>query len=259
MISLSSIVKGNVIYEYPVTSHFLKKTEDPCLGKSAVPLLDSGWDELQEKARMKEWDEKKDALLHQATIKSRHMEEEAESRANSLLDSAKKASQLVMEEARTEGYEAGYCRGLEIGIQQAEQEAMEGLLEIAQVAEACKTAQREMMDQQGEEVIELAFVIAEKMLKEQIRQDKELWMKVIEELAQEQEGKGKIFLSEYQKTLDLTLDKPMIKRIKELCGSTKLVIVKEEDIIMAETDSGVVDMSISTQLEQLRQAVDQGR
>lgn len=256
---MSSIVKGKAICEYPATSYFLKKADEQDREKARLPALENGRDEVQEKARMSEWIEKEDLLMHQAAIKCRHIEEEAESRANALLSNAKKASQMMLEEARTTGYEAGYCRGLEIGIQQAEKEAVEGLWEISQLAEACKTAQQEMMDQHEEDTIELAFVITEKILKQQVQRDKHLYIKLIEELVQEQEGTVKIFLSEYQKTLGLTMDKSLIKRVKELCGDIKLIILKEEDVIMAETAGGVVDMSISTQLEQLRQAVKQGR
>jgi flagellar biosynthesis/type III secretory pathway protein FliH len=34
------------------------------------------------------------------------------------------------------------------------------------------------------------------------------------------------------------------------------VIIKEEDIIMSETEGGIVDMSVPVQLEQLKKAVD---
>ena len=47
----------------------------------------------------------------------------------------------------------------------------------------------------------------------------------------------------------------MAKKIRSMLGDTKLVLLKEEDLIMAENESGIVDMSVPTQLEQLKRVV----
>jgi flagellar assembly protein FliH len=78
---------------------------------------------------------------------------------------------------------------------------------------------------------------------------------MLDEIIRENEGIMKIYLSEYQKCLDIRIDKDMAKKIRSMLGDTKLVLLKEEDLIMAENESGIVDMSVPIQLEQLKRVV----
>jgi hypothetical protein len=44
--------------------------------------------------------------------------------------------------------------------------------------------------------------------------------------------------------------------MRNLTRDAKLVMIKEDDLIMSENESGIVDMSVPVQLEQLKKAVD---
>jgi flagellar assembly protein FliH len=92
-------------------------------------------------------------------------------------------------------------------------------------------------------------------MKHHVHTDEGAFLNMLDEIIRENEGIMKIYLSEYQKCLDIRIDKDMAKKIRSMLGDTKLVLLKEEDLIMAENESGIVDMSVPTQLEQLKRVV----
>jgi len=79
---------------------------------------------------------------------------------------------------------------------------------------------------------------------------------MIEEVLSEHEGKCKVVISEYQRTLDFKVDKSLARRLKTFSKNASIVFVKEEDLILVETGSGVVDLSIPVQLAHLEQALE---
>jgi flagellar assembly protein FliH len=67
----------------------------------------------------------------------------------------------------------------------------------------------------------------------------------------------KVYLSEYQKSLDLHINKTVIDQLKALSQKSKVVILKEEDRIVVETDQSVIDVSVPVQLQQIQKAIEE--
>ena len=67
----------------------------------------------------------------------------------------------------------------------------------------------------------------------------------------------KIYLSENQKTLDLHINKEMAEKLKKLSKKSKVIILKDDDKIMVETNDSVIDMSLPVQMDQLVKAIEQ--
>ena len=244
MISLSSIVKAKQLTDIP---------PKPVEISTAVPEIDIT--EI-ERTSISEINEKKETILKQAVRKAKHIESEAQLRADSLVESAMKSSREIMNVAEKKGYEEGYLRGLVDGANASETAAEEGLIELRRLIELFRTEQRAVLERDEKDLMEISFELAKKIMKQHVQTDENAVQKMLEEIIAENEGSYKIFFSEYQKTLDIHIDKAIAKKLRNLAKDAKLVLIKEEDLIMSENEGGIVDMSVPVQLEQLKKAVD---
>ncbi len=209
-----------------------------------------------EKVSIDDVNEKKETILRQALKKARHIESEAKLRADGLVESAVKSSREIMNLAEKKAYDEGYLRGLVDGANASETAAEEGLHELRRLIELFKTDQKEALERNEKDLVEIAFELAKKIMKQHVQTDENAVQKMLEEIIMENEGSLKIYFSEYQKTLGVHIDRSIIKKLRTMMKDAKLVLIKEEDLIMSETEGGIVDMSVPVQLEQLKKAVD---
>jgi len=243
MISLSSIVKANLLTNLPQRS---------MESINAASEIDSA---VIEKIDINEVNEKKETIIRQALKKSRHIENEAKLRADALINSAMKSSREIMNTAEKKGYDEGYLRGLVDGATASENAAEEGLTELKHLIELFKSDQKSALGRDEKDLMTIAFELAKKIMKQHLQTDESAVQKMLEEIVMENEGNIKIYMSEYQKTLDIHIDKAIVRKMKGAIKDAKIVMIKEEDLIMSENEGGVVDMSIPVQLEQLKKAV----
>lgn len=244
MISLSSIVKAKLL------------TNIPPAPSDVVRVVQETVSVEVEKTNAGEWNERQEMILGQAFKKAKHIENEAQLRADSIIENAMKSSREIMDEAEKKGYEEGYLRGLVDGANASEIAAEEGLIELRRLIELFKMGQKSALERNEGDLMEIAFELARKIMKQHVQADENAVQKMLEEIVLENEGSYKIFFSEYQKTLDIHIDKTIAKKMRNLTKDAKLVLIKEEDLIMSENESGIVDMSVPVQLAQLKKAVD---
>ena len=244
MISLSSIVKAKQLTDAPPR---------PLDNGSTAPEIDRVEIEM---TSVSEMNEKKEIILKQALKKAKHIEDEAQVRADALVESAMKSSREIMNVAEKKGYDEGYLRGLVDGANASETAAEEGLHELRRLIELFKVNQNSALERDEKDLMEIAFELAKKIMKQHVQADENAVQKMLEEIVSENQGSLKIYFSEYQKTLDIHIDKAIAKKMRNLTKDAKLVIIKEGDLIMSENEGGIVDMSVPVQLEQLKKAVD---
>lgn len=245
MISLSSIVKAKQLStEVPPQSLNINPAA-PEINRAAI-----------DQTSIREVNEKKEAILRHALKKAKHIEDKAQIRADALIEGAMKSSREIMTAAEKKGYSEGYLRGLVDGANASETAAEEGLNELRRLIELFSTEQKAALGRNEKDLMEIAFELAKKIMKQHVQADENAVLKMLEEIIQENESSLKIYFSEYQKTLDIHIDKAMAKKLRALTKEAKLVLIKEEDLIMSENESGIVDMSVPVQLEQLKKAVD---
>jgi flagellar assembly protein FliH len=209
-----------------------------------------------EQTSINEVNEKKEAILRQALKKAKHIEDEAQIRADALIEGSMKSSREIMNVAEKKGYEEGYLRGLVDGANASETAAEEGLIELRRLIDLFRTEQKTALERDEKDLMEIAFELAKKIMKQHIQTDENAVQKMLEEIVMENESSLKIYFSEYQKTLDVHIDKAIAKKLRNVTKDAKLVLIKEEDLIMSENEGGIVDMSVPVQLEQLKKAVD---
>ena len=201
-------------------------------------------------------DEKREEFLRESIKKSRHIESEALKRADEIVENAIKASEGIARNAELKGYDDGYLRGLVDGANQAYQAAEEGLEEIRTLLTLIRDERYRTVKEEESHLMEISFEIAKKIMRHTVRIEENILEKMLEEVILENDGKIKISISEYQKTLDIRVDRGLAKKIKEFSKDTKIIFVKEEDSIIVETVNGAIDMGIPVQIAQLEKAVE---
>lgn len=162
-----------------------------------------------------------------------------------------------LQDGTQEGFQAGLKEGLNEGLAQAAAEIENKLREIDEILEQINLERQRALDNQEQELLDIAFEIAKKIMKHQVHEDRDLFLKFFDEVIHGDEEDLKIYLSENQKTLDLHINKEMSEKLKKLAKKSKVIILKDEDKIMVETNDSVIDMSLPVQLDQLEKAIEQ--
>lgn len=194
---------------------------------------------------------------------------EAIKAANEFMKNTLRASQEIKEKSQEEGfnkgYDEGYQLGFEVGTQKgieegmlkAEQKIEEALTEVKELALLLNQERDQVSAQLEEEILMVAMEIAKKIMRYEISRDETVFTNIFNEVIHEDDTGVKVYLSEYQKSVDLHLNKVVIDRIKALSQKSKVVVLKEEDRVVVETDQSVIDMSIPVQMDQIQKAIEE--
>jgi Flagellar biosynthesis/type III secretory pathway protein len=181
----------------------------------------------------------------------------------SALKSSEEIKQKSEELGYKEGYAMGYDEGLKQGIEEGQQEGRRaaaaevelGLQEIKEVIECMNQERQAALESQEEDLLAIAFEISRKIMRQQIQEDNDVFLKIFDEVIHGDDVGLKIYLSESQKTIDFHVTKEIVEKIKKLSNKSKVIIMKEDDKIMVETDDAVIDMSLPVQLKQLNKTI----
>ncbi|MGI6727445.1 MAG: FliH/SctL family protein [Anaerovoracaceae bacterium] len=210
---------------------------------------------LNKKSWSQEMKNVRDSIIRQALKKSQHIEQEATKRANEIVECAFEQSQNIMKDAENKGYQEGYAKGLSEGTQNAGAKAEAGLKEIQDLIQSIQTEKQAAFERQEKELIRIAFEIAKKIMRQQVQIDENVIPDMLKELIHDEQEHVKIYLSEYQKTLDLYIDKNVLQKINNLSKNTNVIMVQGEDVIKVETENGIIDLSLNVQLDKLEEAI----
>lgn len=254
---MSSIVKAKWVTQTnaPVVNPIEKKTETQ---------VENGLESGQHEENIK------DEIVHEDSV-------EAMRSANELMKEAIRASQEIKEKSQETGYQEGFSQGytaghdagfqegsqtglkegLDVGLSRSAAEIELKLQEINEVLDLIKTERQEALNRQEQDIMEVSFEIAKKIMKHHVQDDHDLFLKFFDEVIHGDEEDLKIYLSENQKTLDLHINKEMTEKLKKLAKKSKVIILKDEDKIMVETNDSVIDMSLPVQMVQLEKAIEQ--
>jgi flagellar assembly protein FliH len=188
-------------------------------------------------------------MLDDAAEKAKEIIHSAEDKAADIVRGAARQGETIKQDAEAEGFEAGYARGAEEGRRAAEATAAAYIEELEALAECIRKERIEALYREEKDLILIAVETAEKIMRRQCRTDVNAVSGMLNEIIRENEDTVRLYLSEFQNTLELHLDKNITKKIKRFAGGLKTVLVKEDDSIMLETETGVMDASIPAQLE----------
>ena len=235
----SKVVKWELQYEAPpaISESGLSadnEIEAPCLEE------DQHAEEIQ-------------SIIDEAVRHAEEIKQNAVIEAADILSDAETHVLAVRKNAEEAGYNAGYVKGEVDGIKKAMDDAAMMLSEINAIAEEMRRLKHEAAQDLERELICIALETAGKVMRQQCRVDTGAVSRMLEEVISETEGVIKLYLSEIQNTLEMQLDKSIVKKIKSFAQGLKTVIVSEPDSLLLETETGIVDLSIEVQMNAIRE------
>ena len=199
--------------------------------------------------------QQRETMISTALKKSRHIDQEAEKRANATINQAQKMSRKLMDDAEKKGYNYGYSQGLLAGKEEALKAVSLGLEEIEKFTLMMNNHLEQMVRSQQHDLVNLSFAIAEKIMRQQMSMSEDAIGEMLEDILKEEQSLVRLYVSEYDKTLDLNMSKAVSKKLKENWKDAKVVVLKEDDKLMIETEEGTIDISINNQIKTLKEAV----
>ncbi|MDR0424052.1 MAG: hypothetical protein LBH39_01100 [Clostridiales Family XIII bacterium] len=197
-------------------------------------------------------------MLRTAEQECEEMRDAAMREADAMICGAEKQAENIKREAESAGYSQGYAQGMKDGEAKARAEA-EGLIEdLVSLARAVRLERELALEREEQELVYMALEAAKKVMRQHCRVEPSAVSKMLREVMLENEEIVKIYLSEFQDTLEIQLDKNITKKIRSFAKGLNAAIVKERDSIMLESKTGIIDISVPTQMEMLTESVTGG-
>ena len=259
---MSSIVKAKWVTQEMVS---IKKPSENNLQDERTSAQSD--EQTQEKQQIEQAQANGELTQAQENRLNEFKNAEALRKANDLVKSALKSSEEIKQKSEElgykEGYATGYDEGLRQGLEEGRQEGLRaaaaeaelGLQEIREVIDCMNQERQAALESQEEDLLAIAFEISRKIMRQQIQEDNDVFLKIFDEVIHGDDVGLKIYLSESQKTIDFHVTKEIVEKIKKLSNKSKVIIMKEDDKIMVETDDAVIDMSLPVQLQQLNKTI----
>lgn len=190
---------------------------------------------------------------------ARRLKDEAEAQAEQIILQAQTDGKLLAEQARQDGYLEGYSAGFE----QARQEYVEENAPAAQQLQEmlCRISAYEQKKIQENEaaMVDLIIAVAEKVIGREVRADPRAVADMLRELLEENRREEYIKITVARDLMPVSAE--ATAEIRGLLGSMGAnITVNVDDMLvpgglLVETAKGLTDVSISSQLNNLAQAL----
>ena len=178
---------------------------------------------------------------------------------NHAMDSARKEGfENGVEQGRVEGRKIGYNEGFEQGEKEAEEIYKQTISFMHGVIEGIDDGKENLLKKYHDDLKDVAFAMAEKILKKEVNKSEYDIKLIIENAAQmcKNEDYLRVILSKNSYGL-LSGDEELESRLNSFSDDIKFVIdydMLDSDCII-ETPIGMIDASVSTQLENMKTSV----
>ena len=198
--------------------------------------------------------------------------DEMMAQSEKVLEAARSVAEKINQDAYEEGFEAGKKSGYDSGFQEGE---MQGLAEyqkkmteledmLAASILDVETVKEKTLEKYMDDLKEISLAIGEKIVRTSLRSN----VRVIERMilaATEKLKKSawaKIYIGATQEMgKDINADPRFLQELSNLSDSVKIIIMEDEETgtCIVERPDEIVDVSVSTQLENIREIMNNAR
>ncbi len=184
--------------------------------------------------------------------------EKAKADAEQILNDARAQGVQMAEEARNNGYLEGFSRGYEEATQEFHKQYDPLMVKIADVLDRLSDYEARLLREQEEYLVELAMTVAKKVIGQTLKTTPAAVVELLREAVEKAKGEKsiKVTLSPDLVPLHTKADEQVRKLLAETGAEVTLVTDEglEPGSAFVETPKGMVDISIHTQLNNLKDA-----
>jgi len=171
------------------------------------------------------------------------------------IEAIRKQAEEKIKTAEKAGYDSGFSEGLKQGIDQEKKELSLSAQSVVKLISELKNLKKELLEGSEKEIIDLAFLIAGKVIHKEVSTGRQVILSVLRDALkniQEREGvKILVNPADYRHITEVTPD--------FLDSYSDIVIEKDEKIgqggAMIETNSGAVDAGLDQQLNKIMESL----
>ncbi len=216
-------------------------------------------------------------VLNEAKEKYKKIILEANKKAESIIDSAHKEyedhlneayekANSIFEDSKQRGYKEGYNSGVDEGFKKGYTDGYEeGKFEAQKLIDGALKLKEEyikmrsqLLDETEEDIINLVISIYEKVIYKKVEEDKELIISLVQNGIKDLEIKGKLTIIVSKDDYEIIQEnKKLILAEATLIDEVEIRVdndMNKGDCIL-ETSKGDVDISISNQLEEIKELI----
>lgn len=202
-----------------------------------------------------------DYLREEARREAEALVTEARSQAARILTQAEEDAARMAERAAEEGRARGLAAGLDEGRRRGEEQALEAnracAARLAELAQAAQEEQLRLVTELEPQLVELALGIARKVIGAELATRPELLLDILARAIEQARGARRCYIRLHPD--DVELVEPHLPQSALDAGGSQWRLVGDPSLspgdCLIETDFGVVDARISTQLEELRHLI----
>lgn len=253
-------------YRFPDAEELVTRAPepDPELPFPAEPAEPELETEVEEEP---EAEEPQDPVSY-AQIQAAEILRDAERRAAEILETAQREareqSEAILEESRRAGLEAGRAEGVAQGVQQALEEGREARerqaqameAEVAQFLERAGQALDRQMDDNVEELRDLALAIAEKVVSVSLKSSSEVICRMIQAAIDKRKRREwvHIYIAECDAKQLVKLPQSLTAALSALSGRVRIIPMADDEAgtCIIEMPDEIIDASAATQLNNIR-------
>lgn len=203
-----------------------------------------------------------------AQIQAAEILQDAERRAAEILEAAQREareqSEAILEEARRAGLEAGRAEGVAQGVRQAleegrqdrERQAQNVEAEVAQFLERAGQALDRQMDDNVEELRDLALAVAEKVISVSLKSSDQVICRMIQAAIDKRKRREwvHIYIAECDAKRLVRLPQSLTSALSALSGRVRIIPMADDEAgtCIIEMPDEIIDASAATQLNNIR-------
>lgn len=227
--------------------HRIKESEDKLKALNA--------EVAQKKAELDEFSAKiSEEMVQEAQSQADRIVAEAKAKADEMIRSASKEKETVLKEARAQGTQAGK----EAGFKESTEKALALIKRAEEVLLEAEHKRNEIIKEAEAEIIELVILLAERVIKTELTQNKEIILGNVSAAVKRITGEGEITVKVNLSDLELT-ESMKEEFIAGLSGIEGIKIKIDPTITPGgckiETNFGIIDAQIETQFDQLAEGL----
>ncbi|MEW6607995.1 MAG: FliH/SctL family protein [bacterium] len=202
--------------------------------------------------------EKAEKIITEAKESSNQILNEAHEKSNEILTKTNSEIDQVTQVAKQDGYEQGFKKGKEEGINTGQEVIKKTLSQIHNVLLEAKHKREEIIQTNQEMILDLALMIAKKIIKTELATNKQAILKNLTQTLKKVKNKEEIKVKINPVHLQ-ELSSKKEELLSQVFGLEGINFEEDENIepggCLIETNFGLIDATIATQLEMIQQAL----
>lgn len=193
--------------------------------------------------------------------------EQAKKEAEQILKDAREQAELLREQGYAEGRELGYEEGVRDAYEEQkailDKEIRELQTNIADVIKSVSIEKEKMMETVVDDLKKISLAVAEKVIQTSLQSSEDIIKRIILAATDKMKKRqwAKIYITKCNTGISLEADVEFLERLSLLSDNLKIITMdnSEEGTCIIELPDEVIDASVGTQLENIKDIINNAR